>query len=186
MSTIIGLTGYAQSGKDTVAKTLIEKFGFTRLAFADSIRDFLYEVDPIVGYVANEPVFLSKVVDRDGWDEAKKNPEVRRLLQRIGVAARNQWSKDFWVSQVLKKMYPAGPNKKYVITDVRFPNEAEALRVLKGQIWRVTRPGISAVNSHVSESALDNYKFDQVFVNDAGLKDLEDMITIRMRGYDLG
>ena len=45
---IIGLTGYARSGKDTVAQILVDKFGFTRVAFADPIRDFCYQVNPIV------------------------------------------------------------------------------------------------------------------------------------------
>ena len=45
---IIGLSGYAQSGKDTVAKVLIEEYGFTRIAFADKIREFLYDLNPQV------------------------------------------------------------------------------------------------------------------------------------------
>ena len=46
---IIGLTGYAQSGKDTLANILVENYGYTRVAFADKIREFLYEVNPMVG-----------------------------------------------------------------------------------------------------------------------------------------
>jgi dephospho-CoA kinase len=39
---IIGLTGYAQSGKDTVANILVENYGYQRVAFADPIRALLY------------------------------------------------------------------------------------------------------------------------------------------------
>mgnify|MGYP006283771541 FL=1 len=42
---IIGLTGYAQSGKDTVASLLVEHYGYERVAFADKIRSFLYEMN---------------------------------------------------------------------------------------------------------------------------------------------
>lgn len=175
MPKVIGLSGYAQVGKDTVAQVLVQKYAFERIAFADSIRNFLYEVDPIVGYTANEPLYLSRLVDRDGWEAAKKNPEVRRMLQRTGVAARNQWQKDFWIAQALKKMLPAGP-RQYVITDVRFPNEASAIRLLGGEIWRVTRGDAKAVNSHVSESALDNFKFDKVIENIGTINDLEKIV----------
>lgn len=183
MSTIVGLTGYAQSGKDTVADILVRQFEFERLAFADSIRNFLYEVDPIVGWVANEPIFLSKVVDRDGWEKAKQSPEIRRMLQRIGVAARNQWSKDFWVQQVLKKMALANPTKRYVITDVRFPNELAAIRTLGGQVWRVRRPGVGPVNSHESETQMDGFPVDQIFLNNGTKDDLELLVKTRMLSY---
>ncbi len=52
---IIGLTGYAQSGKDTVANILVERYGFTRVAFADKIREFLYETNPMYDSIAGEP-----------------------------------------------------------------------------------------------------------------------------------
>ena len=68
---IIGLTGYAQSGKDTVAKILIEQYGFTRVAFADKIRELLYEMDPPVPTgVGSERhvVGLQNYVDIYDWD----------------------------------------------------------------------------------------------------------------------
>ena len=64
---IIGLTGYAQSGKDTVAKILVENYGFTRIAFADKIREFLYETNPMYDSIVGEPLFVKAKVDRDGW-----------------------------------------------------------------------------------------------------------------------
>ena len=35
---IIGLCGYAKSGKDTIAKKFIDGYGFHRVAFADNIK----------------------------------------------------------------------------------------------------------------------------------------------------
>ena len=45
---IIGLTGYAQSGKDTVAQVLVDNYGFNRVSFADPIRKLLYETNPML------------------------------------------------------------------------------------------------------------------------------------------
>ena len=116
---IIGLTGYAQSGKDTVANILVERYGFTRIAFADKIREYLYETNPMYDSIVGEPLFVKAKVDRDGWEEAKKSPHIRRLLQTSGVAARKLFGDDFWVKQALKDIEFGGD---YVIADVRFEN----------------------------------------------------------------
>lgn len=177
---IIGLTGYAQSGKDTVAQILVDRFAFTRVAFADPIRDFCYQVNPIVGWVANEPIMLKNLVDRDGWDEAKKSDSVRRTLQNVGVAARDTFGDSFWIVRAFEKVKDA---ENIVVTDVRFRNEADYIKSYENsQIWRVRRPGIAAVNSHVSESQMENYKVDQIFANNGTVDELELLVKTRMRG----
>lgn len=178
---IIGLTGYAQSGKDTVAKILVENYGYTRVAFADKIRDFLYEMNPMVDNVAFEPIFLKEKVDREGWEVAKKNVFVRRALQNAGVAARKTFGDGFWVHEAMKIMLnDPRPDMNYVITDVRFLNEADMVRANDGQVWRVKRIGIDAVNTHVSESQMDDYTVDQLFTNNGTIEDLEAMVKARM------
>jgi hypothetical protein len=177
---IIGLTGYAQSGKDTVANVLVERYGFTRIAFADKIREYLYEINPVYDYIAGDMLFIRAKVDRDGWEEAKKFPYIRRLLQTSGVAARKLFGEDFWIKQALKDIEFGGD---YVITDVRFQNEADAIKSMGGQIWRIKRLGVDPVNSHVSETQMDGYPVDQIFINNSTLDDLEALIKVRMSGY---
>ena len=62
---IIGLSGYAQSGKDTVAEILVEEYGYTRVAFADIIKQAVYLLDPIVNVSGMR---LRYFVDQIGWD----------------------------------------------------------------------------------------------------------------------
>jgi hypothetical protein len=179
---IIGLTGYAQSGKDTVANILVENYGFTRVAFADKIRELLYEMNPkiIVGYDNHTTVQL--MVDHDGWDVAKQNPDVRAMLQNIGVGARKVFGEEFWIAKALQGRDWSIPT---VITDVRFENEARLLKKWSPedtQLWRIKRLGIGAVNSHVSEKEMDGYPVDQIFVNNGTIADLEVLIKIRMNG----
>jgi hypothetical protein len=177
---IIGLTGYAQSGKDTVANILVERYGFTRIAFADKIRELLYEANPMYDSIVGEPLFVKAKVDRDGWEEAKKSPHIRRLLQTTGVAARKLFGEDFWVKQALKDISPDG---NYVLADVRFENEADEIKFTGGQIWRVKRLGVDPVNGHISETQMDGYPVDQIFVNNTTIDDLEVLIKTRMSGY---
>jgi hypothetical protein len=177
---IIGLTGYAQSGKDTVAQVLVEKYGYTRIAFADKIRELLYEMDPPVTD-NNRVVGLQNYVEELGWDIAKQNPNVRSMLQNLGVGARKVFGENFWVQQALRQVHFEG---NFVITDVRFPNEADAIRKYDGaQIWRIKRNGVNAVNQHVSETAMDGEKVDQIFMNSGSLEDLNVLIGLRMRAY---
>jgi hypothetical protein len=173
---IIGLTGYAQSGKDTVAKVLIENFGFERVAFADPIRKLLYEMNPAV---KDGDYRIQGVVDGYGWDVAKTAfPEVRRLLQDLGVGARKVFGEDFWVKQALNSH---SPSDNVVVTDVRFTNEADYIKGFpEAQLWRIKRIGVGAVNGHVSERDMDGHAVDQIFANNGSIGDLEALIKARM------
>jgi hypothetical protein len=171
---IIGLSGYAQSGKDSVAKTLVEHYGFKRLAFADKIRDMLYYLNPLV----KDGFRVQGVVDAYGWDQAKVLfPEIRKELQELGVSARTHLGSDVWVHAVLDQMVDG---IDYVITDVRFENEAVMIKEANGQLWRVKRPGVGAVNAHISESELDSYKVDQILKNGGTLEELEELVHKRV------
>jgi len=171
---IIGLSGYAKVGKDEVAQILVKKYGFKRIAFADPIRELLLEINPILanGY------HLKTIINEEGWTLAKNKEEVRRLLQELGVGARQVLGDDVWVVAALRKMENFKEN--YVITDVRFENEAVMVRQLGGEIWRIQRPGIQAINNHVSELEMDGYKFDRVLRNEGTLEELELLIQKRM------
>jgi hypothetical protein len=173
---IIGLTGYAQSGKDTLASILVEKYGYSRIAFADKIKDFLYGINPMVA--CSPTGYLQDLVDLVRWDKAKEEPQVRRLLQDLGISARDLIDKNIWVTSALSSVTK---DQRVVVTDVRFENEAMMIKLMGGQLWRVKRIGVGPVNDHVSESELDGYKVDQIFVNNGTLEDLELLITTRMR-----
>lgn len=170
---ILGLVGYARSGKDSVSETLVNKYGFVRVAFADKIRDFLYKINPMVG---GEPLQIR--VDSDGWDKAKEHSEVRRLLQVTGVAARELFGANFWVNQAMAQIYD--PSKNFVITDVRFKNEADFLKVNGAEIWRIERPGIGPLNNHISEKELELITADRTLLNGGTLEELELLVKLRL------
>jgi hypothetical protein len=175
---IIGLSGYAQSGKNTVADILVEHHGFTQLAFADVIKELLTYIDPII-YIRPDGsnMTVSEFVYIWGWEEAKKENEVRRLLQALGLAGRNLIDEYLWISMTLSQI--KDPHEgRYVISDVRFPNEAAALTSQGGQIWRIERPGLTAVNEHISETAMDPWVFDETIINDGSIEDLKKKIKV--------
>ena len=167
---IIGLSGYAQAGKDETAKILVEKHGFKRLAFADPIREAILGLNPKVDSITT----VGDLVGDYGWDVAKQNPEVRRLLQVMGAeVGLKQFGADFWVVVALSQI---GTSTDVVFTDVRFPNEAKALADMNGAIVRVIRPNTNAVNDHESEVAMDRYDFDATILNNGTLDDLNSQV----------
>ena len=176
---IIGLSGYAQSGKDTVAELLCLNYKYHRRAFADPMRDAIYALNPVIE--GNNRV--ADLVDEYGWDIAKANPEVRRLLQVFGTeVGRKMFNINFWVDIALAGL---NNNHRVVLSDVRFPNEAEAIKNLGGQVWRINRHNHTPVNGHKSEHAMDNYMFKHVLYNDGTLDELSDEVFMLAKELDL-
>lgn len=223
---IFGITGFAQSGKNTAAAHLVNQYGFIELAFAKALKDFLYEMNPPIftedGIRAQDvfssakrekplhPVIketarkyyeiahrygfkiypfqafasveklnpylnsggaisLQKLVDEEGWDKVKVwFPEVRRLLQVLGTeCGREIFGQDCWVNIAFREMRE---DKNYVFTDLRFPNERDAVKKAKGVTLRIQREGVKAANAHSSEQVLDG--IDCEVVNNGTIEEL--------------
>jgi hypothetical protein len=180
---IIGISGYARSGKDTVANYLVENHGFTRLAFADSMREALLRLNPNITVSGVQGVSLSSVVGTLGWERLKElSPDVRGLLQRLGTeVGREMFGETFWVDYLMNKALEVKGD--VVISDVRYLNEADAIKMMNGQVWRVNRPGIEAANSHASEIEMDSFNnFDVVITNDTTVEELFLELTGLMNG----
>jgi hypothetical protein len=147
--TLLGLAGYAGTGKDALAEHLP---GWTRVAFADRIRAVAYDLDTTV----------AEAVDDTSWEQAKREvPYVREYLQFIGQVMRADLGEDVWLNAALAQLPPG----LVVVTDVRMPNEADAIVDAGGQVIQIIRPGVGPANDHITEHALDGYPFDAKFVN---------------------
>jgi len=171
---IIGLSGYARSGKDTVAEYLVGQYKFVQKSFAEQIKLGMYLLDPILVVDEVGPMRYKNLVDSYGLDFVKeKYPEARRLLQVFGTeVGRDLFGKNFWVDLTLNQV-----NLEHtVISDVRFINEADSIREKGGQIWRVNRSAVKPVTNHQSEVDLDGYNFDLVIDNNKSILDLHLLI----------
>jgi hypothetical protein len=95
---------------------------------------------------------------------------VREFLQKLGTSAlRDGLHENSWINALMAD-YKSDSN--WIITDTRFPNEAEAIKKAGGIIIRIERPGIDPVNLHTSETSLDNWDFDHLVINDGSITDL--------------
>lgn len=157
---IVGLCGYAQSGKDTLAQLMVREMEFERRAFADLMKQMLLLMNPYVRFTndfgMSQFMKLKDLIDAIGWEEAKQYSEVRVLLQRLGTeAGREILGEDVWIRPVLDKPFV----KNLVVSDVRFQNEADAIKARGGTIFRIIREGRGPANGHISESAYRDQDF---------------------------
>jgi hypothetical protein len=118
----------------------------------------------------------------------------RKLLQVIGTdALRNVVHENIWVNALMadyvektnhnfrvpREEYVNAIYPNWIITDMRFPNEMEAVEKRGGITIRVNRDnGTRAIdlNPHPSETSLDSHKFDYVIDNDGSLSDLVEKV----------
>ncbi|MGI5404135.1 hypothetical protein ACQEVG_32735 [Streptomyces sp. CA-135486] len=172
----IGIIGRARVGKDTAGAWLVDNRGYRRVSFADPLRGCALALDPIVNTRrSGGDTFitrLAELVEMYGWERAKDEyPEVRRTLQRIGQGVR-AIDEDFWLRTALKKVTEANENGvPVVITDVRYPNEADSLRRAGFHLVYVDRPGVPQID-HESEGALTAEDADHIVINNGSVADL--------------
>ncbi|QNJ56526.1 deoxynucleoside monophosphate kinase [Arthrobacter phage Elezi] len=180
---LIGLIGKKRTGKDTFAAKLVRDHGYTRVALADPLREAALALDPIVGTfpLNSEGVLrvrewrLSEVIDELGWEKAKDYvPEVRRTLQRLGTESIRSLDDQFWIRTAFQRIDTLrADGKPVVVTDVRYPNEADAIREATGYLVRIVRDLPDDGDSHASEKAMDDYREHLRVPNNGSVEDLD-------------
>lgn len=175
---IIGLTGLAGAGKDTVADYLVAKHGFTKLSFAEDLKVMLDTLNPAVGGSGIRVMDVRREAGADGERVLKEHfPEYRRLLQVLGTECIRARDEDFWVKQLARKVRQLSPEANIVITDCRFPNEVGSLEQFSFDrtvaFWEVIRPSQPHPpgNAHVSETWAGRMGEAELY-NDGTLDDL--------------
>lgn len=161
--------GYkARSGKDTSAEYLQKQHGGQIFKFAQPIYDIMKATHEIAGV--------------DTFKDTK-------LLTWIGTDWARAINENIWVDHCLNRIHQAErqgcylSNEAFVnnffVTDVRFPNEAEALKnngFFLVKIDRRTRPQEERA-AHMSENALNDYNgWDFVIDNNGTIEELYEQL----------
>lgn len=191
-STIICISGWKGSGKDTVANYLAE-FGVKRIGFADPLKDLVSELFGVKRRLMDDqaekeqPIMYMPVQAKDGFSKTvtdfmtkefkagqfdlapTKYWTPRALCILVGSCMRSA-NPDFWVEKAVTK---TEPGKVYTIADCRYKNEIEALKRTGANIISVrinrfdTSPSVDP-----SERDLDDYPFDIVIENKGTVEEL--------------
>lgn len=167
MTILIGVCGRARAGKDSFALACIKQ-GFVRLAFADALKI-------ATAYIAHEDsqFFFDDVTKEEHCEVLGMTR--RKALQGVGKALRDTLGEDIWINRALSDWtYRGKPDT--VISDVRYENEADAIRKLGGTVVRITRPGAGLAGEagqHESEKPLPDYLIDIEIENDGTIGELQ-------------
>lgn len=167
---LIGLTGKAGSGKDTVADIMVQELGFRKVGFADALYR---EVSAFYGI--SEDQLRNRFHKESPDNRINRLPDnrhidmpfplsPRQVLQWWGTEYRRAQNEHYWIDKMVITEHPT------VIPDVRFHNEADFIHAHFGTILKIERPGIPNVNPHVSEQQEIEARF--VLSNDGSKQDL--------------
>lgn len=193
---IIGITGRAGSGKSTVANMIVEMQPRARIIMlAEPIKEFCRQI-----FDFSEEQLYGPSSMRNAPDE-RYDVSPRKILQTLGTDWARSVYEDVWVDYAMRRAeellegscVKAVKNQDHavfkpefcdlvVIPDVRFPNEAEAIRARDGKIIRVVRKGFELESAHASESCIDDIAPDAVIDNgNKPLAALRELLTECLR-----
>lgn len=170
---IIGLMGGISSGKDTAAAAL-ESIGYQRRAFADRLKEVVAELWNLTDWQVQTQEGKASPVPLLGPDDRLLT--VRDLLEDTGENLR-QVHPNVWVDYVFRSIERQGEiastyhgrPPRFVIPDVRYPNEVERIRAHGGVVWRVERTGWEPPRRpHVSDEHWREIVPDAVLENPNG------------------
>lgn len=164
---LIGLIGKKQSGKSTAAKYLNEKYKFAELSFATRLKEGAMALFDLTEEQVNGPSEIREAII------PHYEMSARQILQWLGTdVLREKWP-NFHVDVLRRQINHHNFYDKWVITDVRFPNEIEFIKELGGITLRVVRKSQEdEVNkdTHISENALNDIKTDFTIECEDGVK----------------
>ena len=182
---VIGLYGIIGSGKTIASEFLVNNMKFTKLAFADPIKE------------ACKSIFnFSKIQMSDRQEKEKIDPRYgvspRQAFRLIGHdCLRSTVGPDIWVKNMEDRIYNINKNisatKNIIVDDVRYQNEINFIEHYQnGFVIPIIRPNnpfeVHAV--HASDTQQINIKkTDVIIYNDAGIAELKVKILFML--YDL-
>lgn len=142
---LIGISGFAKSGKTTVASYLEDRFGYTRKHIATPLRAMLSPLLQAFGVPADEYQGVPNVYDYlEGFKKEDVIPGLGVTGRHLQVTLGTEWGRELVDPDLWAKAWVRGLTaKSKVINDsVRFPNEQAQIDRYHGKVIMIRRPGV--------------------------------------------
>lgn len=171
---IVGVSGFARSGKDTVCDYAVDHFGYRKVGFSDPIREI---AKTIFGFEDEDFVNERKEEINPVW-----NLSPRFALQKIGTeGSRNVFQDDIWIRCIerkIAKLVEKEDQRKFIIRDLRYENEADFVRSQEGHfglVLHVLRPSQERIrlSEHPTERGIEIQSAHDIVLENTGT--IEDM-----------
>lgn len=165
---IIGLKGKARSGKSTSARYLTHTHNFVEVSFAHLLKksvNMVFSWDSRHAYGD-----LKEVIDPYWTDALGREVTPRWAYQFIGTDLfREMLDNEIWIKALFHELETKFvPETNFVFSDVRFLNEAEALKTQDGIIVEIRKEEREEIGGqdHPSETEMDYIVPDYIIDND--------------------
>lgn len=200
---LIALSGHKGCGKDTIGMFLMNNHGYRPISFAYELKNMVSKMYNIPREWMDDrdkkdmPLTNFPVIPTDRFalsiqhmliDEIKSGFWTPRALLILEGSIKRSVYSNYWVKKVVNQI-TNDPTNNYVITDMRYCNEADTLKLMvpSSLAVRVERKNHVITTSDPSERDLDNYGFDVYLYNDGSLTDLEKFVNNFIEGcHDIG
>lgn len=195
----IGLTGYADAGKDTVADLLTAHCDAVRIAFADKLREEVCEAfcaDPdmltrretkehpmsaLALYRCLDADFVRAVRAAAGDINAFAPRSPRQIMQWWGTEYRRAQHPWYWIDHAHISCCEALRKgaSTIVLPDVRLIHEAQAIRAAGGVLWQIKRPGYGpgvGTPGHNTDTDGSTWPIDEIINNAHDIGHLQHLV----------
>lgn len=151
---MIGICGDIGHGKSAVADYLVDNYGYVQLSWAEPLKEVCLQVYKhlgakrrhFFGTQANKAEPLPNITD------SLNHPHTgRSILEHMGTEGFRGVDKATWVKVGLATAVDPYPDLRFVVSDVRFINEFEAIRSRDGVIWQAIKMGQQHQRDHESD-----------------------------------
>ena len=172
---VIAICGYKRSGKDTIADFFVSTYGYKPLKIAEGLKNLMKTMFDFTDAQLEE----TKDVTDQRWGITPRRAmqffgteimqhEVQKLLPDIG--------RNFWMRKITNTLSNASADERFVISDMRFHHEYEALKEFYPFIIKVTNPSVKCVDTHCSETEFDTIPHHIEIINDGTLEALHEKL----------
>jgi len=177
---LVAFSGAMRSGKTTAGKYLVDKYGYTRIAFAKPLKDVakvttgmddaskdiiepwkhsvnLRILDSILSDAGLEPLNTAEITFLIELTGKAENEAYRLFLQYVGTEVFRRRKPSYWTDAFTQDFHAC--KTSVVCDDVRFINEMQALISLGGILYHVDRDVRSedtGIVGHASEAVAGN------------------------------
>lgn len=172
MPRVIAICGYKRCGKDTLANHVCEMYDYEHVKISGKLKQMM---NILFGFSTEQLEGPEKEVIDNKWGISP-----RKAMQFFGTEIMQfeiqkelpHIQRTFWIKSLIEEHIVSNPQKKFVISDVRFLHEYKELQKYGLLVVKIKRGNMNANDCHISETEFETIPHDIDIDNSTSIKDM--------------